>query len=125
MAHKLSPVDEAQYLQPDEVVRRLREEFKFVEADRDAGSKVVADMIKQFERMDAPREIIDAHRAMLGKALRVIVSDRENFDNDYIIFTAMPGSSPFIGYCSRQHEDSATPLLERVCKTLDYRAELM
>ena len=113
------------YLEPTEIVRRLRAEFGFVEADADAGTEVVADMIKQFQRMNAPQEMIDAHRAMLGKAIHVVVSDREDFENDYLAFTAMPGGDPFISYSSSQHEDAAAPLLDRACKMLRYRAELV
>ncbi|MBW3599578.1 MAG: hypothetical protein KY475_20190 [Planctomycetes bacterium] len=82
MAHRLSPITEDGYLEPQEIVRRLRAEFEFVEADADAGTEVVADMIKQFQRTKAPQEMIDAHRAMLGKAIRVVVSDREDFEDD-------------------------------------------
>ena len=125
MAHRLSPITEGEYLEPKEIVRRLRAEFEFVEADADAGTEVVADMIKQFQRMKAPQEMIEAHRAMLGKAIRIVVSDREDFEDDYLTFTAMPNGDPFIGYSSGEHEDAAAPLLERACKILRYRAELV
>ena len=82
-------------------------------------------MIKQFQRMKGPREIIDAHRAMLGKAIRIVVSDREDFEDDYLAFTAMPKDDPFIGYSSGRHEQAAAPLLERACKILRYSAELV
>jgi hypothetical protein len=125
VAHQLSPLNEGEYLEPKEIVRRLRAEFAFVEADADAGNDVLADMLKQFQRMKAPQEIIDAHRAMIGRAVRVVVSDREGFEDDYIAFTAMPNGGPFISYSSGQHEDAAAPLLERVCKILRYRAKLV
>lgn len=125
MAHRLFPNTERAPLEPKEIVRRLRAEFDFVEADADAGTEVVADMILQFQRMQVPPEVIEEHRAMLGKAIRIVVSDREDFDDDYLTFTAMPGDYPLIGYSSRQHEDAAAPLVERVCKILQYRAELV
>jgi hypothetical protein len=124
MAHRLYPI-EGEPIEPREIVRRLRAEFDFVKADADAGSEVVANMITQFQRMNAPRETIAEHRAMLGSAIHIVVSDRENFGDDYLSFTAMPGGYPFIGYSSREHEDSAAPLLERACKILRYRAELV
>jgi hypothetical protein len=125
VAHRLSPIAKGEYLGPTEIVRRLRAEFEFVEADADAGTEVVADMIKQFQRMKRPQEMIDGYRAMRGKAIRIVVSDRENFDDDYLAFTAMPNGDPFIGCSSGQHEDAAAPLLERACKILQYRAELV
>ena len=125
MAHRLSPITEGAYLEPEEIVRRLRAEFEFVEADADAGTEHVADMLKQFQRMNAPSEIIEAHRAMLGKAIRVVVSDREDFEDDYLTFTAMPNGDPFISYSPGEHEDAAAPLLERACKILRYRAVLV
>jgi len=125
VAHRLFPIIEGDYIEPKEIVRRLRAEFDFVEADADAGTEHVADMLMQFQRMNAPAEIIEAHRAMLGKAIRIVVSDREDFEDDYLRFTAMPNGDPFISYCSRQHESAAAPLLERACKILRYRSELV
>lgn len=125
MAHRLYPITEGGYLEPQEIVRRLRAEFDFVEADPDAGTEHVVDMIKQFQRMEMPQEVIDEHRAMLGKAISIIVSDREDFEDDYFSFTAMPGGYPFIGYSSLHHEEAAAPLVERACKILRYRAELV
>lgn len=125
MAHRLFPVIEGTYLEPLEIVRRLKAEFDLIEADASAGTEVVADMIKQFQRMNAPPEIIDAHQAMLGTAIRILVSDREDFDNDYLVLIAMPNSPPFISYSSKQHEESANQLLERTCQILRYRAVLV
>ncbi|MCE9589611.1 MAG: hypothetical protein K8S99_03710 [Planctomycetes bacterium] len=125
MAHRLFPIADGAYLEPKEIVRRLKAEFQFVEADASAGTEVVADMIKQFEKMKAPQAIIDVNRKMLGKAIRVVVSDRSNFINDYICFTAMPGGAPFIGYSSKQHEEAAAPLVERVCMILHYKSVLV
>jgi hypothetical protein len=125
MAHRLYPIKDGENLEPEEIVRRLRAEFDFVDADREAGMEHVANMLKQFQRMNAPPPIIDAHRAMLGKAIRVIISDREDFEDDYLTFTAMPNEYPFVSYSSRQHEDAAALLLERACKILGYEAELV
>ena len=123
MAHRLSPMTEHGYLEPMEIVRRLKVEFDFVEAD--AGTEHVAGMLRQFKRMNAPAEIIETHRAMLGKAITVLVSDREDFEDDYLTFTAMPGGDPFIGYSSRQHEEASARLLVRACKILRYRVEVV
>jgi hypothetical protein len=125
MAHRLLPITDGERLDPPEIVRRLRAEFDFVEADAGAGTDHVARMIEQFRRMNAPPAIIDFHRAALGKAIRIVVSDREDFEDDYFTFTAMPGGDPFVGYSSRRHEEAAAPLLERACKVLGYRAELV
>ena len=124
MAHRLNPIGENPLLEPPEIVRRLRLEFGFVEAYTDVGTDHVLTMIRQFERMKAPTEIIEAHRSMVGRSIRIVVSDRAEFDLDYLVFTAMPNTYPFIGYGSRKHEDAAAPLLERVCKILRYEAVL-
>ena len=125
MAHRLSPVTDGNYLEPKEIVRRMRAEFNYVQADADAGTEVVADMLKQFERMKAPITIIEAHRAMLGKSISIEVYDREDYEYDYLTFTAMPKNDLLIGYSSLQHEEAAAPLLERVCKILRYQAKLL
>lgn len=125
MAHQLFPIADNEFLEPKEVLRRLRAEFDFVEADADAGTEHVANMLAQFRRMHAPAEIVEAHRAMLGKAIRIVVSDRDNFEDDYLLFTALPNEALFVDYCSRQHQDTATALLERVCRILRYQAKLL
>ncbi|HEY7117597.1 MAG TPA: hypothetical protein VH475_13495 [Tepidisphaeraceae bacterium] len=125
MAHRLFPITEGAYLAPKEIVRRLRAEFDFVETDADAGTEHVEGMLAQFQRMNAPPAVIEAHRAALGKAVRIVVSDREDYDDDYLAFTTWPNNDPLVGYSSRQHEGAAAPLLERACKILRYRAELV
>lgn len=125
MAHRLPPVTEGGYLEPTEIVRRLRSEFNFVEADAGAGTEHVARMLEQFRRMNAPPEVIEAHHAMLGRSIRITVSDRDDFEDDYLAFTATPTGDPFVSYSSGEREDAAAPLLERACKILRYRAELV
>lgn len=38
VAHELLPIDEGKFLSPKEVVRRLRAEFDYVDADSEAGT---------------------------------------------------------------------------------------
>lgn len=137
MGHTLFPAVEGHYLQPDEIVRRLQAEFKYVEADIEAGTAHVQEMLGQFERMtpamvemyksvnlDVPTHILSL-RGMLGKAVAIVVSDRPKFENDYIHFVAMPETAPLIGYKSGDHEDAAAPLLRRICAVLGYDAEVV
>ena len=125
MAHRLMPEAGGDHLTPTEIVRRLRMEFTFIHADADAGTEHVADMIAQFKRMNAPKEVIDRFQAMLGKSFNVMVSDRDDFEDDYLSFTAMPDEPPFISYCSGPHETAAAPLRLRLCCILRYRAVLV
>jgi hypothetical protein len=137
MGHTLFPNIDDQYLQPEEIVRRLRAEFEYVDADPEEGMSYLLEMIDRFEKMtpemaqmyqrvnlDVPTHI-QSLRSMLGKAIYIVVSDRSDFQNDYIRFVAMPDTAPLIGYSSGEHEDAAAPLLKRMCGILGYRAELI
>jgi hypothetical protein len=137
MGHTLFPIVEGEYIQPEEVVRRLRVEFEYVDADAEKGMSYLLGMIDRFEKMkpelaqmyksanfDMPTHI-RALRSMLGKAIYIVVSDRADFQNDYIRFVAMPDTAPLIGYSSGEHENAAAPLLKRLCSVLGYRAVLI
>jgi hypothetical protein len=125
LAHRLFPIIAGEYLQPAEIVRRLQAEFDFIDADVDGGTDVILGMIEQFKRMKVPQTVIDEHREMLGKAIRIVVSDREDCGDEYVTFTAMPATGLLIGYHSGQHEDAAAPLLKRVCSALGYYPKLI
>jgi hypothetical protein len=125
MAHRLVPRSGDPPLGPEEVVRRLRQEFAIVEDDREAGARHVDQMMAQFRRMNAPEEVIAAHRRMRDEATHVVVTDDPTSEVAYLSFTAMPGEGLFIGYHSRQHEDTAHPILERCAQALGYEIELV
>src|SRR4051812_8996384 len=124
MAHRRSPKHGRDYLTPSEVVRRLREEFAIVQADQDAGADHVGDMIAQFLRMRAPREIIEAHRKAQPEAIRVTVAD-EAEGKACSSFVAMPDDGLFIGCHSGQREQSTEGLLRRCAEALGYEAEVV
>ena len=123
MGHRLFPIVEGAYLEPEEVAHRLRAEFRFVDADRNAGADVVERAIREFRKSNAPEELLDALRRQSLKAIRIIVSDRTGFDEDYVEFTAMQGGPPYVQYRSGRHVAAAAPLLAKVCRVLGYRAE--
>jgi hypothetical protein len=60
MSHRLCPPEGRPFLEPEEVVERLREEFAFCDADRDQGADDVGDMIAKLIELKAPKPIIDA-----------------------------------------------------------------
>ncbi len=124
MAHRLSPKPGRRHLTPSEVIRRLREEFAIVEADRDAGADHVGDMIAQFLRMHAPQEIIEAHRKAQPEAIRVTVADEPEAEA-FLSFVTMPEAGLFIDYHSSQHEQATEGLLRRCAEALGYEIELI
>jgi hypothetical protein len=123
MGHRLFPIVEGAYLEPEEVAHRLRAEFPFVDADRNAGADVVERAIREFRKSNAPEELLDATRRQSLKAIRIIVADRTGFDEDYLEFTVMPGGPPYVPYLSGRHVTAAAPVLSKVCKVLGYRTE--
>ena len=125
MAHRLDPKSGRSPLGPEEVVRRLRQEFVAVDEDREAGARHIDQMVAQFRRMNAPGEIIEAHLRMRDEAIHVVVTDDPTSEEAYLSFTVMPGEGLFIGYHSRQHEDAARPVLEQCAQALGYEIELV
>lgn len=124
MAHRLDPVEGDPYLPPSEVVRRLASEFRFVTADPEAGAGHVAEMIRQFERMSFPGEVIEDHRRRQAEAVRVTVADSLGVADECLSFVAMPGAGLFVGYHSAAHERAAAPLVERCGRALGYLVTL-
>ena len=125
MAHRLDAKSGRSPLGPEEVIRRLRREFVAVDGDRGAGSCHIDQMVAQFRRMNAPGEIIEAHRRLRDEATRVVVTDDPTSEIAYLSFTVMPGEGLFIGYHSGIHEDAARPLLVRCAQALGYEIELV
>ena len=85
----------------------------------------MATMIRQFERMKAPAEVIDEHRRAQPFAIRVVIADTLGYGDAYLTFVALPGAELFVGYNSAQHEAVATPLLKRCERALGYLATLV
>jgi hypothetical protein len=75
MAHRLVPEAGEPHLDPSEILFRLRGEFAVVDEDWEEGARHVDQMLAQFERMDAPEEIIEAHRRARDETVAVVVAD--------------------------------------------------
>ena len=125
VAHHLDPPMDSPALLPTEIERRLRAEFAYVEADVAAGSDMVASMIRQLERMNAPPATIKEHRQLLPFAVRFVVADAADFTEAYLCFTALPGKGFLIGYHGATQEQEAGPLLERCARSLGYEVTLL
>jgi hypothetical protein len=125
MAHRLEPPEATEPLDPTEVARRLRAEFPHVEADASGGADVVAAMIRQFERMNAPPPVIEEHRRLAPSAIRIVVADAPDFRDAYLCFTALPGRGFLVGYHSARHEQESRVLLERCARVLGYEITLV
>jgi hypothetical protein len=124
MAHQLAPRPGRPYLSPREIVRRLREEFAYVEPDREAGADHLGDMIVRFLHAGAPLEIVEKHRRAQEQAVRIVIADEPTGDA-YLDFVAMPDEGLFIGYESAEHEESARALLRRCAGALGYEIGLI
>jgi hypothetical protein len=119
MSHRLCPPDGRPFLEPEEVVERLREEFAYCDANADQGADDVGDMIAKLIELEAPQAIIDAAIAGRERSFSVTVAD-DMASEEYLRFIVQPGEGPLIGYHSGQHEAAVRPLLERCARALDY-----
>jgi hypothetical protein len=118
MAHRLDPPEDSTALNPDEIERRLGDEFPYVQADQQAGAEVVAGLIRQFERMPVPDGVVREHRRLQCSAVRFTVADSPNFGDAYLRFTAIPGHGLLVGYHSAAHERASERLLWRCARAL-------
>lgn len=126
LSHHLFPFEGSPYLKPDEVARRLREEFTICEVDREAAYEIVGDMIAKLIQLKAPQTVID--RAVAGRAgsLMIFIADDEQSAKEvYLNLNVRPDDGILIGYSSRSHEQSVWPLVERCAKALNYEIHLV
>jgi hypothetical protein len=124
MAHRLMPHPGQDFLEPEEVIERLKDEFDDVIADREQGADDVGSMIAKFIELKAPQQFIDECLAGQDRSYWVSVADDPTSEDD-ISFIIQPGVGPLIGYRSKQHEDAARPLLERCAAALNYQIVLV
>jgi len=119
MSHRLRPYDGQPYLEPEEVARRLQEEFACCGVDADQGQDDIGDMLAKLVELNAPQGVIDEVAAGRARALRVTVSDGDTSD-DFLSFIVRPDAGLLIGYRSAQHEEAARSLLGRCARVLGY-----
>jgi hypothetical protein len=125
MGHELTPREGQSYLETQEVVRRLRTVFRYVDADT---NRATVELEEGIRHMLTAREIftdeqIEKARRARGQSIDVIVADDP--DTVSLRFLIEPNESVFIGYESGEQEETAQPLLERVAQVLDYEIELV
>ena len=130
MAHELTPKAGQPYLAPEEVVRRLRDAFKYVDASASRGAASIEQGIEYMVRArhsGAPftDEEIERLRRVKDKAIDVIVAEESGADLTYLSVLIEPDEKLFFDYESGEHEDAAKPLLERIAKVLDYQIKLV
>jgi hypothetical protein len=124
MSHKLEPKDGASFLPPQAAIERLRAEFDYVGADRDAGADHVGQMVAAFLRLNAPEATVQFYAARQGDSFQVEVAD-DSDSEIFIRFALIPDVAPLIGYSSAQDEAASRPLVERCARALNYRIVLV
>ncbi len=122
MTHKLTPADGKSYLAADEVLRRLRDEFGFVEADAQQGREHVQGMVRRFLKAGA-EETIDRLQKGRDEALMVVIADEAHSQDGRLRFAVIPGEPIIVGYWSGRHRRLAEPLLKRCAEALGYSVE--
>jgi hypothetical protein len=129
MAHnKLSP-DDDEFLTPMEVIRRLKNEFRFVQADKDKGKADLQERIWYLQELKSEGKNpfgmsidkqIALHEERLDSAVNITFSDDAQFEKGVLNTTLVPDEPIFFGYTSRSHEEACWPLVQRCAKVLGY-----
>jgi hypothetical protein len=117
--HRLEPLEGRPYLDPEEIARRLREEFASCEVDAEQGQEDVREMLAKLREMRAPKAVIDQVAAGRDRSLRITVADESGSD-DSLSFMVRPDDAILIGYFSAEHQTATRPLVERCALALGY-----
>jgi hypothetical protein len=127
MAHELSPKTDRPALSIDEVIRRLKGAFVYVELDVDEASRQLRESLQYMARAAAPHynsEDIERARRSIGRAVYVTVSDDINVELRYLSFLLEPEHEKiFIDYESGMQEEASHALRARLVSILDYHIE--
>ena len=126
MAHELTPKPGQRYLLPEEIVRRLRVAFKYVDANESRSAESIERSIQYMRGSGAySDEEVAGLRKIQDRAIEVIIADELTPGLAYLYVVIEPDEKLFFSYESHSHEESAKLLLERVAMVLDYNLELV
>ncbi len=125
MTHKLTPMTGKPFLSPEEVVRRLRDEFEIADVDAEEGRDQAQNMLLQLIKMQQGglsgcEEKIERTQKVQADALMVTVSDEPQSENALLRFLLIPDSEIIVTYYSGEHQRLAEPLLKRCSEVLGY-----
>src|ERR1043165_9407198 len=103
MTHKLTPAEGKHFLPPEDVVRRLRDEFEIVEVDAEEGKEQVQSMLLQLIKMQQGglagcEEKIAQIQKVQAEALMVTVSDDPQSQDAMLRFLLIPDSQIIVPY---------------------------
>lgn len=126
MAHELTPKPGERYLVPEEIVRRLRLAFEYVDASQSRAVESIEQSIQYMRRSGAFNDAeIERLLSIKDKAIDVIVADEALPGLAYLTVLIEPDERLFFDYESQSHEKAARPLLERIARLLEYDLELV
>jgi hypothetical protein len=115
----LNPREGSPYLDPEEIIRRLEDEFEVCNTDAEAGQEHAGDMLAKLIELKAPQDIIDEVVNGRDRAKMVLIADDPTTE-DYLDFLVRPNAHIVIAHYSGQHEDATRPLLTRCARALGY-----
>ena len=134
-AHRLVPKnfedEDEEFLAPDEVIRRLRIEFKIVETDKDSAREMVQERINYIEQELAEgrdpwrenNETLQRLRDGIDDAYNVYFADEPEPTAAFLMTVVMPNEPLFFGYESAKQEQASKKLLQRCARALGYDVE--
>ena len=120
------------YLAVDEIVRRLRGEFRFVEVDPVRGRNGIIQRIEYLRSLESQRknpfgepisDQIKHYTDVLDDVCYVRCSDDPETESAYISATLIPGHQIMFSYDGDDHYARAQPLVERFAEAIGYEIE--
>ena len=128
-ATTLHPI--AKLLAPNEIVQRMKQEFKVVDASFERGHTQVEEIVKYWRSVRGRRsgdrlKAVDERIANLLSSQHQSVAIRFCDDPDsrygYQETLLRPGENIVFGYENREHEKASRPLITRAARVLGYEA---
>ena len=126
----LLPEDEETYLEPAEVIERLRREFSYVNVDKEKGRECVLEGISRLEDLtsegEGPAGIdlqLEYLREGVDDSYYVRVADDPTSKYAFLATSLVPNQPLVFGYGVehwRERQDASRGLLEKMAEVLGY-----
>jgi hypothetical protein len=126
MGHRLFAKSDVGFLDPREVVNRIKAVFAYVEASEEEGQAHVVSVINQLQAMmkdgtiPHDRQYLAHLNRVRGRSIFVYFGDNPGVEEECLSTAVIPGEPLFFDYASEEHQKTARPILERCAIVLGY-----
>ena len=114
----LHPVDASKALSVDEIVRRAKTEFGFVQVDPEQGQRYLAKKVAGNGELSHQEKERAVGQAM--DAVELIIGDDRRADKHFLKCYAIPNQAIDVVYLYESHATNTKSLIDRLASALGY-----